>query len=205
MEADRGQILFRRPPDLEIQRLDISDEVELGERFKIEVRVRNNGPGKSAPTEVSLYYSPNRHRTLGALAEEHDLYIAGSGTIDIPSLEEDERETVSLWVEAPEIPDRYYYGAFLTSNIHDTDYQGDLDPDVLRNNFREKRVEVMSSPDLIVSISLSTDNPTLDPGEPFQLEATVWNQGNGVPERNAALWYYRSSDTRISRSDNKSG
>ena len=207
VEADRGQILFRRPPDLEIRSLAIDDdEVDPGERFEIEIRVRNNGPGESARTEVSLYYSPNRHRTLEELAEDGDLRIAGRGTLAIPSLREGRSSDVlSLWVEAPMTPDRYYYGALLPSNIHDTDYTGDLDADAIRNNLaREERVEVMSSPDLIVE-SISADKSTVDPGESFQLDAIVRNQGIGEPEDNAMLRYYQSSNVNISSSDTEVG
>ncbi len=205
VEADRGQILFRRPPDLEIQDLDVSEDVvEPGETFKIEVRIRNKGPGESAPTEVYFYYSPNRHSDLEELnADSDNLRVAGSGTLKVPSLRAGSSREVSLSVEAPMIPDRYYYGALLPSNIHETDYKGDWSPDMLHNNLaREKRVEATSLPDLIVE-SVSANESTLDPGERFKLEATVRNQGVGQPERNATLRYYLSSDANISESDTK--
>ena len=205
VEEDRGQILFRRPPDLEIQDLDVSkDEVAPGERFEIEVRVRNNGPGESAPTEVSLYYSPNHHSNLTELQGDGDLKVAGKGTLDVPSLRSGRRRTLSLRVEAPMTPNAYYYGALLPSNIYDTDYKGDLDPEALHNNLaREERVEV-SSPDLTVE-SISANKSTVDPGESFRLEATVRNQGIGKPTRNATLRYYRSSDANISDNDTEVG
>ena len=205
VEADRGQILFRRPPDLEIQDLDVSkDAVEPGETFKIEVRIHNKGPGESAPTAVYCYYSPNRHSDVEELdADSDNLRVAGKGTLKVPSLRAGSSSEVSLSVEAPMTPDRYYYGAFLPSNIHETDYKGDLNPDVLHNNLaRERRVEVTSSPDLIVE-SVSASESTLDPGERFKLEATVRNQGIGEPERNATLRYYLSSDANISERDTK--
>ena len=207
VEADRGQILFRRPPDLEIQNLDVSkDAVEPGETFKIEVRVRNKGPGESAPTEVYFYYSPNRHSDLEELDTDSDnLRVAGEGTLKVPSLREGSSREVSLNVEAPRTPDRYYYGALLPSNIHDTDYTDDLDPDVIHNNFAtEARVEVTSSPDLIVE-SISANKSTVDPGGAFKLEATVRNQGIGEPKSNARLRYYRSSTASISDSDTEVG
>ena len=207
VEADRGQILFRRPPDLEIQDLDVSeDAVEPGETFKIEVRIRNKGPGESAPTEVYLYYSPNRHSDVEELdADSDNLRVAGKGTLKVPSLRAGSSSEVSLSVEAPMTPDRYYYGALLPSNIHETDYKGDLNPDVLHNNLaREERVEVASSPDLIVE-SVSANRSTLDPGESFRLDVTVRNQGIGEPERKATLRYYRSRDANISKSDREVG
>ena len=208
VEADRGQILFRRPPDLEIQDLDVSDdEVAPGEAFEIEVRVRNNGPGESAATELYVYYSPNRHSDLTELGAESNLRVAGRGTLKVPSLRSGRSRELSLSVEAPMTPDNYYYGALLPSNIHETDYTLDLDPDVLLNNFaREERVKVTSSPDLIVdSISVRNGKVTLDPGEEFTLEATVRNQGLGEPRSDARLRYHRSSDPHISDNDTEVG
>ena len=202
-----GQILFRRPPDLEIRDFDVSDStVKPGEEFELEARVRNNGPGESAATEIYFYYSPNRHSNLEELNEENDLREAGKGKLKVPSLREGRSTELSLRVGAPMTPNtRYYYGALLPSNIHETDYKADLDPDVLLNNLAsEDRVEVTSSPDLIVE-SISANKSTLDPGERFSLEATVRNQGLGKPRYDATLNYYRSRDANISDRDREVG
>ena len=202
VEADRGQILFRRPPDVEIQDLDVSkNEVEPGEQFTVDIRVRNNGPGESASTEISVYYSPNRHRSLSDLDGDSDLRVAGRGRVRVPSLRSGRRRDLSLRVEAPTTPGRYYYGALLPSNIHDTDYKADLASDALENNLAgEARVDVTTSPDLIVE-SISANRSSVDPGGVFRLEATVRNQGIGAPTRTATLQYYRSSDARITNND----
>ena len=202
VEADRGQILFRRPPDLEIRDLDVSDnEVKLGGKITLEAEVRNNGPGESAATEIYFYYARNRHSSLEALNRDDNLRVAGRGTVAVPALGERRSRKVSLTVEAPADPDTYYYGALLRSNILKTDYTEDLDPDFLRNNLaREAKVAVRSAPDLIVE-SISANRSILDPGERFTLEATIRNQGIGAPERRATLRYYRSSNAHISTRD----
>ena len=114
VEATNAQVLFRIPPDVEIRDFDVDDNrPKVGERLKLEVEVRNNGPGRSAPTEITLYYSPKRHSSLANFADDQDLQIAG--TLRVGSLSEGRRENLSLRVEAPMSPDRYYYGAFLPS------------------------------------------------------------------------------------------
>ena len=46
VEWDRGQILYRRPPDLKILSLKADeDEVVLGKPFRLEAEVHNAGPG----------------------------------------------------------------------------------------------------------------------------------------------------------------
>ncbi len=205
VESDRGQILYRRPPDLRIRDFDVSDdEVSPGQRIELEVEIRNNGPGESAATDVSFYYhSGSRNDNLEELDEERNLRSAG--TLPVPSLRERGSTTLTLSVDAPTTPDRYFYGAFLPNNIHDTDYRGDLTESMIRNNLaREERVEVTGAPDYIVE-SISVSNPTLDPGQEFTLRTTVRNQGLGKPTSSAWLAYYRSPDARISRSDTKVG
>ena len=201
------QVLFRRPPDLEISRFDVSSStVPTGENIELEVRIENNGPGESAETEVYFYYhSGSRNYDLDDLSQETDLRIPGTGKLTVPSLQENRRTTLTLTVDAPETPDRYYYGAFLPSNVHDTDYKGDLTIPMLNNNLAgEKRVQVTGSPDYIVE-SISVSKTTLDPGQSFTLSATVLNQGIGEPTSSATLRYYRSSDARISTSDRRVG
>ena len=200
----RVKVLLRRPPDLEIRDLDVSDDkVAPGEEFELQVEIRNNGPGDSAATEISFYYSDDRHSDLEELSENNDL--RGDWTLQVPSLREGRRKELSLTIKAPTTPDRYYYGALLPSNIHDTDYTGDLTEEALTNNLaREERVEVTSSPDFIVE-SISVRETTLDSGEEFTLRATVLNQGLGEPQETPTLRYYLSSDVRISVNDKEVG
>ena len=210
------QVLLRRPPDLEITRFDVSPStVGSGEDIELEVRIRNNGPGKSAPTDVSFYYSENRHDDLEELVEtakeceeapkECDLRIPGTGKKRVDSLRERRSTTLKLTVPAPPAPDRYYYGALLPNNILNTDYKGDLDEDEAKSNnlASEERVDVIS-PDYIVE-SISASKTILEPGQSFTLRATVRNQGIGEPTRSAILRYYRSSDASISTSDTRVG
>ena len=162
--------------------------------------------GESAPTEIYFYYATTRHSSLEVLKRDSNLRVAGSGTVEVPSLRKDKTTKVSLRVEAPIDPDTYYYGALLPTNIDiTTDYTDDLGPEVLNNNLaREVAVEVTSFPDLVVE-SISASKSILDPGEGFTLDATVRNQGLGEPKYNAILDYYRSSDAYISTRDREVG
>ena len=198
-----SQLLFPRPPDLEIRDFDVSnDDVKPGEEFRLEAEIRNNGPGKSEPTEIYFYYQ--------TLDKEEDIRVAGKGKAEVPSLRKDERREVFLTVTAPMTPHTDYdYGAILPPDIPDT-YDAELvDPtrQIRLNNIAEVvRVEVRSDPDLIVeSISVRDGEVTLTPGEAFTLEATLRNQGIGEPERNATLHYYRSWDASISTRDREVG
>ena len=196
------QLLFRRPPDLEIRDLDVSDsEVSPGERIDLEIEIRNNGPGESAATDVYIYYSENRHSDLEELRDDSDL--RGGWKLSVPSIRERRTETLTYRVDAPTELDSYYYGALLPNNIHPSDNTDHLDEDSIRNNLaREERVQVVGSPDYIVeSISLSRNNTIFDPGDSFRLEATVRNIGTAEPRYSATLNYYRSNDARISTSD----
>ena len=198
VEAFGGsQLLFPRPPDLEVRDFDVSDdEVRPGESFRVEATVRNNGPGESADTEIFFYYQKS---------DENTPRVAGSGKHKVSSLREGRSRKVWLRVEAPMAPGDYEYGAILPPDIPDT-YDQELvdllDPtkEIRLNNIGDERVEVTGSPDLIVE-SISANKSTVDPGESFRLEATVRNQGIGKPERNAILRYYRSSDANISDND----
>ena len=178
------QLLFRRPPDLEIRDLDVSDsEVAPGEEIELEIEIRNNGPGESAATDVYIYYSEKRHSDLEELAEDSDLI--GGWKLSVRSI------------------GSYYYGAFLSNNIHASDNTDHLNEDAIRNNLaREERVRVIGAPDYIVdSIRLSGNRTTFDPGDSFTLRTTVRNIGLGEPSSSPTLNYYRSSDARISTSD----
>ena len=206
VEADRHgeQILFRRPPDLEILSFDVSPStVGTGEEIELEVEIQNNGPGKSAATNVIFYYSENRDDDLDEFLEDKDRRDAG--TLSVPSLRDGRSSrTLTKTVDVPRTPGRYYYGAILRSNVHDTDYIKDLTRDYLENDLaRGERVDVIS-PDYIVE-SISVSRTTLDPGQRFTLRATVRNQGLGEPTSSADLDYYRSSNARISTSDTRIG
>ena len=204
IERDKNgeQLLFRRPPDLKIDRLKVSPSpVAPGKKFDISIRVHNNGPGKSAPTELSVYYSDKRHSSLEELEDDiGNLKMAG--TLNVPSISANRSKDLKLNVKAPTVPDRYYYGALLPSNIGETDYQKELKADMLRNNLAwEDDLMVESSPDLVIDSIWIAGDATLNPGDQFTLRTTVRNDGIGRPESSPALDYYRSTDADISTSD----
>ena len=60
-------------------------------------------------------------------------------------------------------------------------------------------VHPVSSPDLIID-AIHIDKTTLDPGERFQMETVVWNQGRVTSSR-TTLRYYLSVDEKISPED----
>ena len=108
-DAKGEQILFRRPPDLEIRDFGVSDdEITPGQEFELEVDIRNNGPGESAATDVYFYYSENRHSDREELDAENDL--RGDWKLRVPALREGRNTTFTLTVTAPTKPGRYYYG-----------------------------------------------------------------------------------------------
>ena len=191
VEYDRGQVLFRYPPDLEIQRLEVSDDqVGPGDRFEVEVTVRNNGPGYSNATKVYVYYSLNRHLNLEDFSKANDLQ--GGWEIDVPSLREGRSRNVSLSVEAPMIQGRYYYGAILPRK----DYNLDLGLDFYNNDLaHQERVEVMTAPDLIVEF-IAANRTNIVPGGFFTLSVVVQNKGTG-PSGSTTLRYYGAGGDQV--------
>ena len=66
------------------------------------------------------------------------------------------------------------------------------------------RGAVVLAPDLIVELPSVSDG-SLDTGEPFTLNATVRNRGDGDATASSTLRYYRSTDATISTSDIETG
>ena len=64
-------------------------------------------------------------------------------------------------------------------------------------------VGAISSPDLRVQ-SIAADKTTLEPGESFEIQARIWNQGTAVSGA-TTLRYYLSTDDTISTADTEVG
>ena len=64
-------------------------------------------------------------------------------------------------------------------------------------------VRAIASPDLIIQ-TIATDKTTLDPGESFEIQTRVWNQGTAVSGA-TTLRYYLSTDDTISTADTEVG
>ena len=64
-------------------------------------------------------------------------------------------------------------------------------------------VGAIASPDLIIQ-TIETDKTTLDPGESFEIQTRVWNQGTAVSGA-TTLRYYLSTDDTISTADTEVG
>ena len=209
------QVLVYNPSDLEIYDFDASkSNVKPGVAFTLEAIVRNNGPGDSEPTNIFFYYSTEPHDELADLLDSlrqgklKFADIGGSVSVDVPSVRENRRKTIEITVDAPLTPQTdYYYGAILTPEpivVTKTQATNNFTTRDRHRRAEEELVEITSDPDFIVT-SISANKATVDPGEAFELEATVKNQGLGTPLRNGKLNYYRSTNETIRDNDRKVG
>ena len=209
------QVLVHNPPDLEIYDFDVDDNtVKPDERLTLEADIKNNGPGDSEPTKIFFYYSTERHADLTALYDSISqgklkfADIDGSVAVDVPSIRQGRRKTIKITVNAPLTPHTdYYYGASLTPEpvvVTLTQATNNFTTQDRPRRAEEENVEVTSDPDFIV-LSISANKATLDPGETFELDATVKNRGLGTPLRSGKLNYYRSSNETIRDNDRKVG
>ena len=157
---------------------------------------------------------PERHADLTALYDSISqgklkfADIDGSVAVDVPSIRQGRRKTIKITVNAPLTPHTdYYYGASLTPEpvvVTLTQATNNFTTQDRPRRAEEENVEVTSDPDFIV-LSISANKATLDPGETFELEATVKNRGLGTPLRSGKLNYYRSSNETIRDNDIKVG
>ena len=221
------QVLVHNPPDLEIYDFDVDDNtVKPDERLTLEADIKNNGPGDSKPTKIFFYYSTERHDAFSrpeppdpldkrkfladSILQRKIKYadIDGSVAVDVPSIRQGRRKTIKITVNAPLTPHTdYYYGAIVTPEPVAVNLTQALNNFTTQDRPRwaeEEAVEVTSDPDFIV-LSISSNKATLDPGETFELEATVKNRGLGTPLRSGKLNYYRSSNETIRDNDRKVG
>ena len=221
------QVLVHNPPDLEIYDFDVDDNtVKPDERLTLEADIKNNGPGDSKPTKIFFYYSTERHDAFSrpdppdpldkrkfladSILQRKIKYadIDGSVAVDVPSIRQGRRKTIKITVNAPLTPHTdYYYGAIVTPEpvaVNLTQALNNFTTQDRPRRAEEEAVEVTSDPDFIV-LSISSNKAILDPGETFELEATVKNRGLGTPLRNGKLNYYRSSNETIRDNDTKVG
>ena len=103
----------------------------------------------------------------------------------------------SIGLTAPSSAGTYYYGACVESVSGETDTGNNCSPAVTVT------VGAAPAPDLVVDTpTVSNSSPTA--GDPFTLNATVRNQGNGQAAA-TTLRYYRSTDATITTQDTQVG
>ena len=182
--------------DLAIQSVTVSkDTLVPGESFTLFVAIRNNGPGTSGAPSLSYYHSSIQGRSP---TDPPQL----QGAVWLDSLASGESITKVITLSAPSTPRSYYYGAWLSANNGDTNLYNDVATEV-DVTVTARPNQVSKSPDLVIE-SVSVDKSTLAPGEDFQLETVVGNQGE-VDAPSTYLRYYRSSDAAFSGDDTEVG
>ena len=172
-------------PDLVLDTPSVNDSrPTAGASFTLSVTVRNQGTGSSGSTALRYYRSTDSTITTGDTEE---------GTDSVGSLNPSGSSDESISLTAPDSPGTYYYGACVdtVSDEYDT------------SNNCSAAVTVMASapaaPDLVVDTpTVSDSNPKA--GGSFTLSVTVRNQGNGS-SGSSTLYYYRSTDSRITTGD----
>ena len=172
-------------PDLVVDTPTVSDSSPTaGESFTLSVTVRNQGTGSSVSTTLRYYRSSDSTITTGDTEE---------GTDSVGSLNPSGSSDESISLTAPDSPGTYYYGACVDTVSDESD----------TSNNCSAAVTVMASapaaPDLVVDTpTVSDSNP--EAGGSFTLSVTVRNQGNGS-SGSSTLYYYRSTDSRITTGD----
>ena len=175
--------------DLIVERPTISDVSSVaGGRFSLSATVRNQGGGDAIAWTTLRFYQSGDASISTADSEV--------GTWAVSPLEASESQERTLrFLELPSDGGTYYYGACVDP------LPGEADTG---NNCSGGVTITVNSPDLVVDApTVSERNPAA--GDPFELRATVRNQGGGDAATSTTLRYYRSSDAVISDSDTEIG
>ena len=183
-------------PDLVVESVEVDKEVLApSERFKLAAIVENRGTHASGSTALRYY------RSSDAVISTSDTEVGDDDRI--VGLNPDKRDANFTNLRAPEVPGTYYYGVCVDSVDGETD---------TGNNCSEAisiTVEAAQTPapDLIVE-SLTVDDRTIGPGntiapgDRFQLEVVLRNQGTVATTNRADLDYYYSLDTTLTGTGN---
>ena len=183
-------------PDLVVKSVAVDKEVLApSARFKLAAIVENRGTRASDATTLRYY------RSSDAVISTSDTEVGEDDRIE--GLNPDGRDANFTNLRAPETPGTYYYGVCIDSVDRETD---------TGNNCSEAvsiTVEAAqtSAPDLIVE-SLRVDDRTIGPGntiapgDRFQLEVVLRNQGEAAMTNRADLDYYYSSDATLTGTGN---
>ena len=173
-------------PDMVVDPATASDSSPIvGQPFTVEVTVRNQGAGASAPTTLRYYRSTDSTVTSG------DDEV---GSVPVPGLDASASSTASVMTDAPPLAGTYYYGACAAPVSHESDTTNNCSDAVA--------VDVLPPPP-----DLAVDRPTVSDGAPITgqgitVEVTVRNQGAG-PSASTMLRFYRSTDSTITSGDDE--
>jgi len=180
-------VTVREGPDLRVDSPSASESSVLrGGTFTLSTTVRNDG-GTAASASTVRYY-----RSADATITRED---ASVGTDEVPALEASDTVGREIEITAPTTAGTYHYGACVDAVADEADTTNNCSAAVA--------VTVRTGPDLTV------DRPSVSDSEPlrggtFRLSTTVRNRGE-VASSATRLYYYRSIDARITRSDARVG
>ena len=183
----RTEVLQRTSPDLVASVTSVGDAgiLYVGESFTINAEVYNQGTGPAASTTLRYY------RSTDSTISTSDARI-GTDPVDPVPVSGTRAESLS-WT-APSRTGTYYYGVCVDQVASESN---------TRNNCSgafPAMVLERTSPDLVASVTSVGDAGILYVGEPFTINAEVYNQGTG-PAASTTLRYYRSTNSTISTSD----
>ena len=175
-------------PDLFAFRASVSDNsLAEGEAFTLSVGVENVGSSDAEASTLSYY------RSTDSSISTSDTRVGGTDSVG--SLAVGEIENFSESLTTPDSTGTYYFGACVDPVPGESNTQDNCTWAAVAIGVGDV------SPDLEV-YSRSVYEWTLDPGERFNTGFMVRNQGTGPsPIGNAALRYYRSTDSTISAGD----
>ena len=196
---DSTEYLAVRPPDPVVQSFDLAIQsftvnktsLTPGENFTLNVTIHNDGPRRSAASDLSYYHSSVQGRSP---TDPPQL----QGAVSVGTIAPEQSKTKSIRLKAPSAPGTYYYGAWLTPNTDDTNIYNDVATEV-GVTVAAATVQTSGSSDLVIE-SISADYINMQPGERFTVTAVVQNIG-GQRATSTTLRYYRSSDPNISAKD----
>ena len=152
-----------------------------GEPFTINAEVYNQGTGPAASTTLRYY------RSTDSTISTSDTPV---GTDPVRSLEVSGSSPESISRTAPSSAGTYYYGVCVDSVAGESDTRNNCSR-AYRAVVRER-----TRPDLVASVTSVGDAGILYAGEPFTINAEVYNQGTG-PAASTTLRYYRSTDSTV--------
>ena len=166
-------------PDLVVDSASVDDATpQAGERFVLNVRVRNLGQGAAEATTVTYYQSTD---------DTIDTSDTPVGETDgVGKLDPSETDNESTSVTAPTTPGIYYFGACVAVHKHESDQE---------NNCSSAIRVTVPAPDLVVD-SPRVDDSSVQVEEAFELTVRVRNRGAGTSAP-TKLNYYESSDSDI--------